>query len=46
LQGGAADVYRKISENGVNIQLLVPRGIGNEVEEMSRYQKYTNYLDL
>ena len=26
LEAGAADIYRKISENGVNIKLLVPRG--------------------
>jgi hypothetical protein len=33
LEAGAADIYRKISENGVNIKLLVPRGTGNEIEE-------------
>ncbi len=33
LRGKAADIYRKISENGVDIKLLVPRGTGNEIEE-------------
>ena len=33
LQGEAADIYRKISKNGVDIKLLVPRGTGNEIEE-------------
>ncbi|MGE5661894.1 MAG: ATP-binding protein [Ignavibacteriales bacterium] len=34
LQGEAADLYRRISENGVDIKLLVPRGRGAaEIEE-------------
>jgi two-component system, OmpR family, sensor histidine kinase VicK len=32
LQAGAADIYRKISKNGADIKLLVPRG-GAEIEE-------------
>jgi two-component system sensor histidine kinase VicK len=32
LQVGAADIYRKISKNGADIKLLVPRG-GAEIEE-------------
>jgi signal transduction histidine kinase len=32
LQAGAADIYRKISKNGVNIKLLVPRGGGSAAE--------------
>ena len=37
--GTAADIYRKISENGVNIKLLVPRGTGNEIEENEQIAK-------
>jgi signal transduction histidine kinase len=33
LQAGAADVYRKMSENGVNIQVLIPIGGTNKIEE-------------
>ena len=32
LQGGAADVYRKMSSIGINIKLLVPRGAA-EIED-------------
>jgi two-component system sensor histidine kinase VicK len=32
LQAGAADIYRKISKNGADIKLLIPRG-GAEIEE-------------
>jgi two-component system, OmpR family, sensor histidine kinase VicK len=32
LRGEAADIYRKLSKNGVDIKLLVPRG-GAEIEE-------------
>jgi two-component system sensor histidine kinase VicK len=32
LRAGAADIYRKMSENGINIQVLVPRG-GAKIEE-------------
>ena len=39
LEAGAADIYRKISENGVNIKLLVPRGTGNEIEENEQIAK-------
>jgi signal transduction histidine kinase len=34
LRAGTADIYRKMSENGVDIKLLVPRGLGAaEIEE-------------
>jgi two-component system sensor histidine kinase VicK len=33
LQAGAADIYRKISKNGVDIKLLIPRGPSDEVEQ-------------
>jgi two-component system, OmpR family, sensor histidine kinase VicK len=39
LEAGAADIYRKISENGVNIKLLVPRGTDNEIEENEQIAK-------
>jgi two-component system sensor histidine kinase VicK len=32
LQAGATDIYRKMSENGVDIKLLVPKG-GSEIKE-------------
>jgi two-component system sensor histidine kinase VicK len=32
LQAGTADIYRKISENGVDIKLLIPRG-ADDIEE-------------
>ncbi|MDQ4015259.1 MAG: HAMP domain-containing histidine kinase [Thermoproteota archaeon] len=37
LQAGATDMYRKMSENGVNIKVLVPRG-GAEIEENNELQ--------
>jgi two-component system sensor histidine kinase VicK len=37
LQAGATDMYRKMSENGVNIKVLVPRG-GAEIEENNEQQ--------
>jgi two-component system, OmpR family, sensor histidine kinase VicK len=33
LQAGAADIYRKISKNGVDIKLLIPRGAPDEIEQ-------------
>ena len=39
LQGGAADIYKKMSANGINIKVLVPRGGGpNEIEENNEQQ--------
>ncbi len=37
LQAGATDMYRKMSENGVKIKVLVPRG-GAEIEENNEQQ--------
>lgn len=37
LRGGAADIYRKMSENGVDIMLLVPRD--GEIEENEQIAK-------
>ena len=37
LQAGATDMYRKMSENGVNIKVLVPRG-GAKIEENNEQQ--------
>ena len=37
LQAGATDMYRKMSENGVNIKVLVPRG-GAEIGENNEQQ--------
>jgi two-component system, OmpR family, sensor histidine kinase VicK len=39
LEAGAADIYRKISEYGVDIKLLIPRGTGNEIEENEQIAK-------
>jgi two-component system sensor histidine kinase VicK len=39
LEGEAANIYKKISENGVDIKLLVPKGIGNEIEEKEQMEK-------
>jgi two-component system sensor histidine kinase VicK len=39
LRGEAADIYRKISKNGVDIKLLVPRGANIEEEEENEEQK-------
>ena len=38
LRGEAADIYRKISENGVDIKLLVPRGGADQIEEENNEQ--------
>src|SRR5215211_2493642 len=38
LRGEAADIYRKISENGVDIKLLVPRGGADQIEEENNDQ--------
>ncbi len=38
LRGEAADIYRKISENGVCIKLLIPRG-ADEIEENEQIAK-------
>jgi two-component system, OmpR family, sensor histidine kinase VicK len=50
LRGEAADIYRKISENGVDIKLLVPRGTGNEIEEnnkqIAKVQQISSSIDL
>ncbi|HJU35761.1 MAG TPA: HAMP domain-containing sensor histidine kinase [Nitrososphaera sp.] len=35
----AANIYKKISEKGVAIKLLVPRGTGNEIEENVQMEK-------
>jgi two-component system sensor histidine kinase VicK len=39
LLGEAASIYRKISENGVNIKLLVPRGTVDHIEENEQIAK-------
>jgi signal transduction histidine kinase len=39
LLGEAASIYRKISENGVDIKLLVPRGTVEHVEENEQMAK-------
>jgi signal transduction histidine kinase len=39
LGGEAANIYKKISEKGVAIKLLVPRGTGNEIEENVQMEK-------
>jgi signal transduction histidine kinase len=39
LLGEAASIYRKISENGVNIKLLVPRGTVDHIEENEQMAK-------
>ncbi len=50
MQGEAADIYRKISKNGVNIKLLVPRGGTDEVEEeneqMAKVQEISPSINL
>src|SRR5918996_2015669 len=33
LEAGTADIYRKISKNGVDIKLLIPRGSPDEIEQ-------------
>ena len=38
LRGEAADIYRKLSKNGVDIKLLVPRGGANQFEEENNEQ--------
>jgi signal transduction histidine kinase len=39
LLGEAASIYRKISENGVDIKLLVPRGTVDHIEENEQMAK-------
>jgi two-component system, OmpR family, sensor histidine kinase VicK len=41
LQAGAADIYRKMSANGININVLVPRRGGAEIEEHNEQQIIT-----
>ena len=38
LRGEAADIYRKLSKNGVDIKLLVPRGGADQFEEENNEQ--------
>jgi signal transduction histidine kinase len=38
LRGEAADIYRKLSKNGVDIKLLVPRGGADQIEEENNEQ--------
>jgi signal transduction histidine kinase len=38
LQAGAADIYRKMSANSININVLVPRRGGAEIEEHNEQQ--------
>jgi two-component system, OmpR family, sensor histidine kinase VicK len=42
LQGGAADVYGKMSAIGINIKLLVPRGTVDNIEENEQMTKVRN----
>jgi signal transduction histidine kinase len=49
LQGGAADVYRKMSSIGINIKLLVPRGtaeIEDENGQMTKVRKISPAINL
>jgi signal transduction histidine kinase len=39
LRGEAASIYRKISEDGVDIKLLVPRGTADHIEENEQMTK-------
>jgi two-component system sensor histidine kinase VicK len=47
LQGESADIYRKISKNGVDIKLLVPRGSAEiENEQMRKVREISPRINL
>jgi two-component system, OmpR family, sensor histidine kinase VicK len=46
LRGEAADIYRKISENGVCIKLLIPRGAEHENEQMAKVREISPSINL
>jgi two-component system, OmpR family, sensor histidine kinase VicK len=46
LRAGAADIYRKISENGVNIKLLIPRGVEIQNEQIAKVREISPSINL
>ena len=46
LRGEAADIYRKISENGVCIKLLIPRGAEHENEQIAKVGEISPSINL
>src|ERR671910_898862 len=42
----AADIYKKISENGVDIKLLIPRGTEIEDEQIAKVQEISPSINL
>jgi two-component system, OmpR family, sensor histidine kinase VicK len=46
LRGEAADIYRKISENGVCIKLLIPRGAEHENEQIAKVREISPSINL
>jgi hypothetical protein len=47
LRGEAADIYRKITENGADIKLLVPRGTEiEENEQMAKVREISPSINL
>src|SRR5918997_2121303 len=46
LRGESADIYRKISKNGVDIKLLVPRGAEIENELMAKVRELSPSINL
>jgi len=46
LRGEAADIYRNISENGVCIKLLIPRGAEHENEQIAKVREISPSINL
>jgi two-component system, OmpR family, sensor histidine kinase VicK len=46
LRGEAADIYRKISKDGVDIKLLVPRGAEIEDEQIAKVRQISPSINL
>src|SRR5918997_3971621 len=46
LRGEAADIYKKISENSVDIKLLIPRGTEIEDEQIAKVREISPSINL
>jgi len=46
LRAESADIYRKISEKGVSIKLLIPRGAGIEDEQIAKIREISPSINL
>jgi two-component system sensor histidine kinase VicK len=46
LRAGAADIYRKMSENGIDIKLLIPRGDKIENDQIAKVREVSPSINL